>query len=104
MLIQSGIEDERDELLEEISMLETFCEETKNLLETQVANDEDMLSNAQTKLAAATGVIPDTKPVKLPVPATSSLAEGLVVPTPTFPPCSITKGLEKSVGFHTLKT
>merc|ERR1719183_812773 len=54
LLIQAGIQDERDELLDEISMLETFCEETKNLLETQIANDEDMLSNAQTKLAAAT--------------------------------------------------
>merc|ERR1719199_2188500 len=54
LLIQSGIEDERDELLEEIAMLENFCEETKKTLETQIANDEDMLSNAQTKLAAAT--------------------------------------------------
>merc|ERR1719183_939749 len=54
LLIQAGIQDERDELLDEISMLESFCEETKNLLETQIANDEDMLSNAQTKLAAAT--------------------------------------------------
>merc|ERR1719506_489357 len=54
LLIQSGIEDERDELLEEISMLEHFCEETKKTLETQIANDEDMLSNAQTKLGVAT--------------------------------------------------
>jgi len=54
LLIQSGIQDERDELLDEISMMETFCEETKQTLETQIANDEDMLSNAQTKLAAAT--------------------------------------------------
>merc|ERR1719207_4126 len=54
LLIQSGIEDERDELLEEISMLENYCEETKQMLETQIANDETMLSNAQTKLAAAT--------------------------------------------------
>jgi len=54
LLIQAGIQDERDELLEEISMLETFCEETKKSIETQIANDEDMLSNAQTKLAAAT--------------------------------------------------
>merc|ERR1719514_22074 len=54
LLIQSGIEDERDELLEEIAMLEHFCEETKNTLETQIANDEDMLSNAQTKLGVAT--------------------------------------------------
>jgi len=54
LLIQSGIEDERDELLEHVSMLERFCEETKNTLETQISNDEDALSNSQTKLAAAT--------------------------------------------------
>merc|ERR1719386_522515 len=54
LLIQAGIQDERDDLLEEISMLETFCEETKKSIETQISNDEDMLSNAQTKLAAAT--------------------------------------------------
>jgi len=54
LLIQSGIEDERDELLEEISMLEHFCEETKKTLETQIANDEDMLEESQTKLAKAT--------------------------------------------------
>merc|ERR1719456_21277 len=34
--------------------MEHFCEETKMGLETQIANDEDMLANAQTKLAAAT--------------------------------------------------
>merc|ERR1719409_2437643 len=54
LLIQSGIQDERDELLEEISMLENYCEETKQMLETQIANDEDSLSNSQTKLAAST--------------------------------------------------
>jgi hypothetical protein len=54
LLIQAGIEDERDELLEEISMLESFCEETKKTLETQIANDQDMLANSQTKLAQAT--------------------------------------------------
>merc|ERR1719502_2112663 len=54
LLIQSGIEDERDDLLWEISTLERQCEETKKLLETQIANDEDMLENAQTKLAQAT--------------------------------------------------
>jgi len=54
LLIQSGIEDERDELLEEIAMMEHFCKETKNTLEVQIAADQDMLSNAQTKLAAAT--------------------------------------------------
>jgi len=54
LLIQSGIEDERDELLEQIAMLEHFCEETQKTLETDISNDEDMLSNAQTKLAVAT--------------------------------------------------
>merc|ERR1719321_867518 len=54
LLIQSGIEDERDELLQQISMMEHFCEETKQTLETAISNDEDMLANAQTKLAAAT--------------------------------------------------
>ena len=48
MLIQSGIKDERDELLEEISLLENFCEETKKTLETQIQNDKDSLINAQT--------------------------------------------------------
>merc|ERR1719484_84929 len=54
LLIQSGIEDERENLLEEISMLENYCEETKQMLENQISSDEDMLSDAQTKLAAAT--------------------------------------------------
>merc|ERR1740138_244762 len=54
LLIQSGIEDERDNLLQEISKLEKYCKETKETLETQIANDESALSNAQTKLAAAT--------------------------------------------------
>merc|ERR1719395_419964 len=35
LLIQSGIEDERDELLEEIEMLEAFRDETKKMLEDQ---------------------------------------------------------------------
>merc|ERR1740130_584885 len=54
LLIQAGIQDERDELMEEISMLKNYCEETKETLQTQIQNDKDMLSNAQTKLAAAT--------------------------------------------------
>merc|ERR1719409_1662421 len=54
LLIQSGIEDERDELLEHIDMLKRFCEETKKTLEGQIADDEDTLNNAQTKLATAT--------------------------------------------------
>merc|ERR1719428_2394628 len=54
LLIQSGIEDERDDLLEAIEMLENYRDETKKMLETQIADDEDSLENSQTKLAAAT--------------------------------------------------
>merc|ERR1719149_404150 len=54
LLIQAGIQNERDELMEEISMLEHYCEETKKTMESMIAGDEDMLSNAQTKLATAT--------------------------------------------------
>jgi len=54
LLIQSGIEDERDELLEHIDMLKRFREETEKTLADQIQDDEDMLSNAQTKLATAT--------------------------------------------------
>merc|ERR1719265_900129 len=38
----------------EIEMMENFCEETKGTLESVIANDEKMLGDAQTKLAAAT--------------------------------------------------
>merc|ERR1719262_1532562 len=54
LLIQAGIQDERDELMAQIEMMENFCEETKKSIEDQIAADEDMLANAQTKLAAAT--------------------------------------------------
>merc|ERR1719194_355595 len=54
LLIQSGIEDERDNLLEQIEMLEAFRDETKKMLEDQISADETSLENSQTKLAAAT--------------------------------------------------
>merc|ERR1719499_1363789 len=54
LLIQAGIGDEYEELTEEISMMEKFCAETKATLEAQIANDERMLADSQTKLAAAT--------------------------------------------------
>jgi len=54
LLIQSGIEDERDELLDNIAMLDNYCKEAKETIESQIANCEDALSNAQTKLATAT--------------------------------------------------
>merc|ERR1719395_115608 len=54
LLIQSGIEDERDDLMEKIKKMEDDCEATKKIMEAQIAKDEDMLSDAQTKLAQAT--------------------------------------------------
>merc|ERR1719248_162425 len=54
LLIQAGIKDDRDALLEDIASMEKHCEETKITLETQIKNDEDMLSDAQTKLGFAT--------------------------------------------------
>jgi hypothetical protein len=54
LLIQSGIQDERDELLEEIATMETYCEETKKTLQKQIADDENLLEESQTKLAKAT--------------------------------------------------
>jgi len=52
--IQAGIQDEEANLLDTISMLEHFCEETKKTIETQIQNDETRLAEAQTKLAQAT--------------------------------------------------
>jgi hypothetical protein len=54
LLIQSGVQDEHDELLEEINMMEQYCEETKQTLQTQIANDQVLLKDCQTKLAQAT--------------------------------------------------
>merc|ERR1719197_862366 len=54
LLIQSGIKDDRDALLEDIASMEKHCEDTKNTLEKQIKDDEDMLSDAQTKLGFAT--------------------------------------------------
>merc|ERR1719162_2015143 len=54
LLIQAGIQDERDKLMYQITQMENSCEETKNSYETQIQDDKDALSNAQTKLAAAT--------------------------------------------------
>merc|ERR1719201_1922334 len=54
LLIQAGIQDERDELMAQIEMMEEFCEKTKEGLEKQISDDEDTLANAQTKPAAAT--------------------------------------------------
>merc|ERR1719287_164656 len=54
LLIQAGIKDDRDALLEDIASMEKHCEETKNTLEKQIADDQAMLEDAQTKLGQST--------------------------------------------------
>jgi len=54
LLIQAGIKDDRDALLEAIADMEKNCEEVKNNLEKQIADDQDILNDAQVKLGAAT--------------------------------------------------
>jgi len=54
LLIQSGIEDERDALTEQIASMEGFCKETAETLQGQIDEDNANLENAQTKLAQAT--------------------------------------------------
>jgi len=54
LLIQSGVKDERDNLLEEIASMEKSCEDTKGTIETQVQNDQNNLGESQTKLGVAT--------------------------------------------------
>merc|ERR1719265_728298 len=54
LLIQSGIQDERDDLMQQIESMKHFCEETKDTYETQIQDAKDTLEAAQTKLAAAT--------------------------------------------------
>merc|ERR1719183_3081421 len=54
LLIQSGIKDDRDALLEDIADMEKHCEETRVALQTQIQNDKDTLAEYQTKLGDAT--------------------------------------------------
>merc|ERR1719337_560162 len=49
--IQGGIADERDNLPQQISALENDCKEQKNVLETSISNDQDLLGDSHTKLA-----------------------------------------------------
>jgi len=54
LLIMAGIKDDRDALLEDIASMEHHCQETKATLEDQIKNDQDTLSDYQTKLGQAT--------------------------------------------------
>merc|ERR1719329_883725 len=54
MLIQAGIKDERDILLSNIASLEAMCKETRETLETQIKDDQELLQEGNTKLGLAT--------------------------------------------------
>merc|ERR1719498_327347 len=54
LLIQSGMMDERDQLLENIKELEAYCDEIRNTLVQQIKDAVAMQQSAQTKLAKAT--------------------------------------------------
>merc|ERR1719183_1170891 len=54
LLIQSGIKDDRDALMQDIASMEAHCKKTKETLEKQIADDESALEDAQTKLGFAT--------------------------------------------------
>jgi hypothetical protein len=54
LLIQAGIADERDQLMEDIAKTKADCEETRQTLQTAIDNDESLLDASQTKLAFAT--------------------------------------------------
>merc|ERR1719326_1378701 len=54
LIIQAGLEDDRDALMEQIDKLKADCLETQKSLEASIETDNSLLSSSQTKLAAAT--------------------------------------------------
>jgi hypothetical protein len=54
LLIQSGVQDEYDELSDEIDTMEHYCEETEKTIQHKIANEQSLQQDCQTKLAEAT--------------------------------------------------
>jgi len=54
LIIQAGIEDIRDELMEQIESLQNDCKSMKESLEASIETDKTALSSSQTKLAEGT--------------------------------------------------
>merc|ERR550514_1435457 len=54
LLIQSGIKDDRDALMQDIASMEAHCKLTKETLEKQIQDDKDTLAESQVKLGDAT--------------------------------------------------
>merc|ERR1719261_158569 len=57
LLIQSGMQDERDDLLASIEELTEYCETVRKTLNTEIDDAKEMLEEAQGKLAKATSDI-----------------------------------------------
>jgi ATP-dependent Lon protease len=51
LLIQSGVKDERDNLLSEIEFTKEACDETSKTLQTQIQDDTNLLADAEAQLA-----------------------------------------------------
>jgi len=54
LLIQSGLQDEHDELSDELEQLKEYCIETEKTLQQKIAHEQKVLSDCQTDLATAT--------------------------------------------------
>ena len=55
LLIQSGLTDERDDLLDEVAKMEKECAETEKTLDTLIADDSTLLGNADLSLSQDVG-------------------------------------------------
>ena len=54
-LIQAGLTDERDDLLDEVAKMEKECAETEKTLDTLIADDSTLLGNADLSLSQDVG-------------------------------------------------
>merc|ERR1719316_241274 len=61
--IEAGMQDEKDQLLQSIKELESYCEEIRTTLSTEIDDAKSMQSEAEIKLAKATEDISDAMKV-----------------------------------------
>jgi len=54
LLIQSGIQDEHDELSDELEQLKLYCDDTETTLQDKISHNQKTLSACETNLAEAT--------------------------------------------------
>merc|ERR1719160_2098848 len=63
LLIQSGMQDERDDLFVSIDDLNSYCDDIRQTLTVEIDDANAMFSEAMTKLAKATEAISDADKV-----------------------------------------